>query len=75
MIDKLYWNEEVNFEGLNIDYWSFFYAFIRKLSDKAIGVRMGYEKPTINIRIKKILERNEYLITEFLLNHSQYINK
>ena len=69
LIDRLYLSEEINTEGQNIEKWIFFYAFVRKLSDTAIGIRMGYTRQTIYLRTKKIIERNLYIIEEFLTKY------
>ena len=69
LIDKLYLSDETNSEGQNIEYWIFFYAFIRKLSDTAIGIRMGYTRQTIFLRTKKIIDRNLFIIEDFLTKY------
>ncbi len=69
LIDILYFSEEINSEGQNIERWIFFYAFVRKLSATSIGIRLGYSKQTINTRINKIINENLFLIEEFLTKH------
>jgi len=76
LINKLYFSEETNGDGQNIERWIFFYAFIRKLSDNAIAIRLGFlAKQTVNKRIKKIINENKFLIEEFLSNYSQNVDK
>jgi len=65
LLPKLYFKEDKN----NTEYWSFFYAFVRKLSDVSIGVRLGYSQQNISNKIQKILANNEVLIEEFLNNN------
>lgn len=48
------------------EYWIFFYAFVRRLSDVSIGVRLGYTQQWINKKITKIILNNYYLIEQFL---------
>ena len=69
LIDKLYLSDEVNAEGQKIEYWIFFFAFIRRLSDTAIGIRLGYTRQGIFLRTNKIIEKNLYLIEKFLKEH------
>lgn len=69
LIPKLYFSEEIDNNGQNIEQWIFFYAFVRKLSDTAIGIRLGYTRQTINIRTKKIINRNLFIIEDFLAKY------
>lgn len=48
------------------EYWIFFYAFVRQLTDSAIGIRLGYTPQGINKRIIKIIKNNYCLIENFL---------
>lgn len=48
------------------EYWIFFYRYIRKLSDEAIGVRLGYERKTVYNKTLKIIENNFFIISRFL---------
>jgi len=50
--------------------WIFKYAFIRRLSDVSIGIRLGYSNTNIHYLIKKILEMNKDLIEDFLYSHN-----
>lgn len=40
LLPKIYFKEDKN----NTEYWIFFYSFIRRLSDEAIGARLGYSR-------------------------------
>ena len=49
------------------EYWAFKYAFIRKLSDVSIGVRLGYTSQNIYYILKNIIKTNKGVIEQFLL--------
>lgn len=53
-----------------VERWIMFYSLIRKLSDKAIGIRLGFEGNTIYKRTLKIIERNLNVIEDFLRIHN-----
>lgn len=48
------------------EYWVFKYAFIRRLSDVAIGIRLGYTNQNIHYILKNILSYNKKVIELFL---------
>ena len=72
LLPKLFFKEEDNDlldeygNKKETEYWIFFYAFIRKLTDLAIGVRLGYTPQNINKRTIKIIKNNYSLIETFL---------
>ena len=66
LMPKLYLKDDND-----IEYWIFFYSFVRKLSDKAIGIRLGYyTSQAINKRCTKIINNNKAIITDFLLSQT-----
>lgn len=70
LIPKLYFKEDKE----EIEYWIFFYHFIRQLNYRAIGVRLGYDHSTIAYKLKKILTTNKTLIEEFILQRNSNIH-
>lgn len=62
LLPRLYFKEDAEEK----EYWTFKYAFIRRLSDVSIGVRLGYTKQNIHYILKKILQANYAIIEEFL---------
>lgn len=63
LLPKLYFKEDVN----NTEEWIFKYSFLRKLSDEAIAIRLGfYSRQGINKKLNMILDSNSYLIEEFV---------
>ena len=64
LLPKLYFKEDEN----NTEFWIFKYAFIRRLTDVSIGIRLGCTKQNIHYKIKGILQSNQSLIEEFLCN-------
>lgn len=64
LIPKLYFKEDKE----NTEYWVFFYAFVRKLTDLSISVRLGYSQQAISKKVHKILKNNKTLIETFLDN-------
>ena len=64
LLPKLYFKEDEN----NTEFWIFKYAFIRRLTDVSIGIRLGYTKQNIHYKIKGILQSNQSLMEEFLCN-------
>lgn len=63
LLPNMYFREEVEEK----EYWTFKYAFIRKLTYESIGVRLGYTKQNIHYIITNILKSNYAIIQEFLL--------
>lgn len=49
-----------------LEYWVFLYSFVRKLSDEAIGVRLGYNRKSVYNMALRIIENNLDLIVKFL---------
>lgn len=76
LIPNLYYKEEecdlVDEYGRKreIERWIIFYSFIRKLSDEAIGIRLGFGGNTIYKKTLKIIERNLTIIENFLKIHN-----
>lgn len=62
LLPKLYFKEDIEEK----EYWTFKYAFIRRLTDVSIGVRLGYTKQNIHYIIKNILQANYTLIDDFI---------
>lgn len=62
LLPKLYFREDKD----NIEFWIFKYAFITRLTDVSIGIRLGYTKQNIHYKLKSILQANQALIEEFL---------
>lgn len=71
LLPKLYFKEEkfceFNGEEKDLEYWIFYYTFIRKLTQTSIGVRLNYSQQNINLRLQKIIKNNFYLINNFLV--------
>lgn len=73
LLPKLYFKEE-RIEELkdcygdekDIEYWIFYYTFIRRLTAKSIGIRLNYTPQNVFNRLNNIIESNLYLITDFL---------
>ena len=65
LLPKMYFRESEN----NTEYWIFFYCFIRKLSDEAIGIRLGYSRQHILNLTKKILKANKTMVLDFIEKH------
>ena len=66
LLPTLYFNEEYKEQ----EYWSFVYAFLRRLTDTSIGIRLGYTSQNIHYIIKRIIKSNESIIINFLHNHN-----
>ena len=66
LIPKLYFKEDKD----KIDYWVFFYHFIRKLNYRAIGARLGFDHSTIAYKMTNILKNNQKLIEDFIFQQS-----
>ena len=72
LLPNLYFKEEEsdlideNGNKRDVEYWIVKYAFMKKLSDEAIGVRLGFEGITIYKRTLKLIERNLAVIENFL---------
>lgn len=66
LLPNLYFKEDEN----DTEYWIFKYAFIRRLTDVSISIRLGYTKQNIHYKIKGILQANQALIEEFFNNHN-----
>jgi len=64
-----------NQERKETEYWIFYYSFIRKLTDEAIGVRLGYTQQGINKRALAIIGANFSLIEKFLSDPKVFIVK
>lgn len=62
LIPKMYFQEDAD----NTEYWIFRYTFINRLTTLSIGVRLGYTRQTVLIKLKKILKYNSTIIKEFL---------
>lgn len=62
LLPLMYFKESEN----NTEYWIFFYSFIRRLSDEAIGVRLGYSRQHILNLTKKILKANKTMVLDFI---------
>ena len=66
LLPQLYFKEDIEEK----EYWVFKYAFIRRLSDVSIGVRLGYTKQNIHYIIKNILQANYSIIENFILSQN-----
>lgn len=73
LLPKLYFKEEKNNDILNeygeqkdTEYWIFYYSFIRKLTDKSIGIRLNYTAQNVHRRCLIIIKNNLFLINNFL---------
>lgn len=66
LLPQLYFKEDIEEK----EYWVFKYAFIRRLSDVSIGVRLGYTKQNIHYIIKKILQANYSIIENFIFTQN-----
>ena len=66
LLPNLYFKEDEN----DTEYWIFKYAFIRRLTDVSISIRLVYTKQNIHYKIKGTLQANQALIEEFLNNHN-----
>jgi hypothetical protein len=62
LLPCLYFSEE----QYDKEYWTFVYAFLRRLSDTAISIRLGYTSANIHYIIKNILKTNKYIIETFI---------
>lgn len=67
LLPLMYFRESEN----KTEYWIFFYSFIRRLSDEAIGVRLGYSRQQILNKTKAILKFNLTMIQNFLQKHNK----
>lgn len=70
LLSKLYFKEDKE----EIEYWIFFYYFIRKLNYRAIGARLGYDHSTIAYKLNKILVRNKTIIKNFIFQQNSNKN-
>lgn len=69
LIPNLYFKESEK----DLQYWIFFYSFVRRLSDEAISIRVEtYSRVSINKKLTYIIETNKSLIEDFL---SKYYRK
>lgn len=66
LLPKLYFKEDKDEK----EYWVFKYAFIRRLTDVSIGVRLGYTSQNIYYIIKNIIQANREIIIQFLLTQT-----
>ena len=62
LLPTLYFREDEK----DIEFWIFKYAFIRRLTDVSISIRLGYTRQNIHYKLKSILKANKSLIEEFL---------
>ena len=62
LLPTLYFKEDEN----DTEYWIFKYCFITRLSDLAIGVRLGYSRQQIYNKTQSIISANKTLIENFL---------
>lgn len=67
LLPNLYFKEDEN----DTEYWIFKYSFITRLSTLATGVRLGYSRQHILVKLKKIIKANKALIEDFLQRHSE----
>lgn len=51
------------------EYWIFKYIFILHTNELNIAIRLNYSQQMISYKLQQIIERNETLITEFLVNY------
>lgn len=66
LIPELYFKDSEN----NIEYWVFYYNFVTRLSDAAIGVRLGnYDRHRIYKICIQVIENNYTIIADFLNNY------
>lgn len=76
LLPNLYFKEEecdildANGNKRDIEYWIIKYSFLRRLSDEAIGIRLGFDRHQIYRRTIKIIERNLNFIENFLQKHN-----
>lgn len=66
LLPKLYFKEDIEEK----EYWTFKYAFIRRLTDVSIGVRLGYTKQNVHYIIKNILQANYSIIKDFIISQN-----
>lgn len=67
LLPSLYFKEDEN----DTEYWIFKYSFITRLSTLAIGVRLGYSRQHILVKLKQIIKANKSLIEKFLQEYSK----
>lgn len=73
LLPRMYFREEMN-ERItdcygnkkDVEYWIFYYTFIRKLTQTCIGVRLNYTQQYIFQRLMEIMKNNSFLIENFL---------
>lgn len=66
LLPQLYFKEDIEEK----EYWIFVYAFIRRLSDVSIGIRLGYTNQNIHYIIKNIISSNYSIIEKFLITQN-----
>ena len=66
LLPKLYFKEDKE----EIEYWVFFYHFVRQLNYRAIGTRLGFDHSTIAYKMNKILQTNNSIIEEFIFQQN-----
>lgn len=66
LLPKLYLKEDKE----EIEYWVFFYHFVRQLNYRAIGARLGFDHSTIAYKMNKILQTNNTIIEEFIFQQN-----
>lgn len=62
LLPLMYFKEDTE----ETEYWIFYYAFIRRLSDLSIRVRLGYTRQHILRLTNKIIEKNHDAIFNFV---------
>ena len=66
LLPKLYLKKDKE----EVEYWIFFYYFIRQLNYRAIGARLGFDHSTIAYKMNKILKTNNTIIEEFIFQQN-----
>lgn len=77
LLPRMYFREEMN-ERItdcygnkkDVEYWIFYYTFIRRLTQTCIGVRLDFSQQNIHKRLMSILKANSFLIENFLKSYA-----